>query len=647
MLQRIRSHTQGWMAWVLLIVLAFVFALWGISGELISNPGEKEVTKVAGTPVTEAEVRTVYERLAQQSQMAQIMAGVQTPIINEESMRKQALDSIVIEKVLTHAATSQGFKVTPEQVNGILVQLPQFQVNGQFSATQYERVIRQMNFTPESFHNTVLNEMLITQAQSTIRDSAFVLPYQLEQAVALVNQKRDIKYAVFNANTFAHEVHLTPEDLEAYYNGHQSEFMTDESVMVAYVEVNKNDVAQKVKQTMRPTDAQLLQGYEDKIVRFTTPEQRTAKHILVAVKPNATPEEREQAKIKADALMQKLKNGAVFTELAKQNSDDPGSAKMGGDLGAFGRGEMVPEFEEAVFKNKSGDLVGPVKTDFGYHVILIGNIKPAAVQPFNQVKQTILKEWIEDKIVDEFEKCLSDIDQIAFENSDSLDKVSESFHLPIKQMTVAADPEKNVDLLAKNPKVHEASFSEDVLYSHKNSDILRLSPDQAVVLRVVQHQKPSLKPFDSVKAELQKLMTERQALFLAREKANAALDAFNKGENPDELAKQQGFNWVVAQGLTRQNNAGLPVQVSESAFSVPLHGDKPAMVGAELPMQGSALVVITAVHPGVVDPHFAQTVSAEFTSSLEQFLGIRDFNFYVAQAKEKAGVDLKASKKQM
>jgi peptidyl-prolyl cis-trans isomerase D len=640
MLQKIRAHTQGWLAWALVIVLGIVFVLWGISGELISNPGEKAVAKVAGTDITAADLQTVYERLAQQNQMAQIMAGLQMPNLNEEMIRKQALDSLIMERVLTHAAIQEGFMVTPDQVNSILIQLPQFQVNGKFAPTVYERIIRQMNFTPQSFRNTVQNEMLITQTQSSVRDSVFLLPYQLDEAIELVNQTRDIQYVVFKADTFAHEVNLTPEDLEAYYNGHQSEFMTEETVKLSYVTLDKNALAAKIRQTEHPTDAQLHEAYESEITRFSSPELRHAKHILIAVKPDATPADREAAKAKAQSVVDQLKAGASFAELAKKDSADPGSAEKGGDLGAFGRGEMVPEFEEAVFKGKPGDLVGPVKTDFGYHVILIGKIQPSVAKSFEEVKTVLAKEWFEEKIVDQYEKEVNDLDQMAFENADSLDKVAQSFSLPINTLTLQADPDKNTGL-GKHPEVQKAAFSEDVLYSRKNSEVIRTSPDAVIVLRVLEHQTPALKPFESVKADLHVAMKERQGILLARQKANSIIDAFNQGANLDELAKQQGFTLKTVKNLGRQpNNPELPLQVVQAAFSMPQTGPRPAVTGAELPAQGTALVAVDAIHLGKIDPQFAQTMKAEFSESLHQFKGVRDFNFYVFAAKEKAKVEM-------
>lgn len=638
MLQKIRAHTHGWMAWVLIGVLAFVFMLWGIAGELISSPADKTVAEVAGKPITSGELQVVYERLAQQSQMAQMMAGIQSPILNEQQIRKQALDSLIMERTLSAAANSQGFLVTPEQVNSILVRLPQFQVNGEFSPSLYERIVRQMNFTPETFRDTVQKEMLITQAQSTIRDSVFLLPYQIQDAVDLVNQTRDIQYAIFKADTFLKEVKITPEDLRAYYDSHQSEFMTDETVTATYVLIDQKDLTDKLKDKLQANDQELENYYQDNISRFSSSEARAAKHILVSVPPGASESDKKVAKTKADKILAQLKGGASFSDLAKKESDDTGSAAMGGDLGTFGRGEMVPEFEAAVFNAKSGDLVGPVQTDFGYHIISVGKIQPAKVKSFAEVKATLAQEWLDEKVAEAYDKELSDIDQVAFENPDSLIQLSEQFDLPVQTITISKDADKNTGHAATEAVIH-AAFSEDVLFARQNSELIRLSPEQAMILRVSEHQTPKVQPFDTVKESLQATMLERQGLFLAREKTNAILEAYQKGEPLEKLAKEQGFTWTTVKKLSRQNTQQIAPQILTAAFSTP-KGEKPAMVGAELANSGSGLVVVTAIHPGDIDPQFAQAMIAEFNQSLQEFKGIRDFNFYVTAAKDKADVTI-------
>lgn len=638
MLQKIRAHTQGWLAWLLILALAFVFALWGIGGYLTADPKEQVIAEVDGESITLSDLQIVYERLAQQSQMAQMMAGIQVPVINEDIIRNQALESLIMERLLTKTAETQGFWVTRDQVNSILLALPQFQVNGEFSPELYERVIRQMNFTPESFKDTVQKELLITQAESTIRDSVFLLPYQVDTTVDLVNQSRDIQYAVFGADTFADEIKLTEEDLRAYYDSHQSEFMTEETLKVAYIELDRNKLAEKIKANQKPSDAQLQEYYDVHIARFTTPEKRSAKHILLAASPNAPDSKRKEAKTKADDIISKLKAGESFADLAQTYSDDPGTANMGGELGYFGRGEMVPEFEEAVFTHDVGETVGPVKTDFGYHIIYIDDIQTKTVQGFEDVKETLFDEWYDDKIAEQYDYELNEIDQMSFEQADNLEGVSDAFDLPIKTMTLTGDVDSNPEL-GKNRAVMQAAFGEEVLYGRQNSEILRVSPEKAVVLRVTEHATPEMKAFESVKTELQTLMHKRQGLFLARQKANAIIEGYNKGESLADLAVAQKFKWESQKDVSRQNFE-LPYEVVQAAFSIP-QKDKPALTAVEILPDQVAVVAVNKIHAGEIDPNFEETMKAEFYEGLTQFKGTRDYNFYLAASREKMKIDVK------
>jgi len=491
MLQKIRSHALGLLAWLFILVLVFVFALWCISVYLAAVFAQETIAEVGGEKITLSELQTVYERLAQQSQMAQLMAGIQVPVLNEDIIRNQALESVIMERLLTKTAEKQGFWITRDQVNNILLALPQFHVDGQFSPELYERIIRQMNFTPETFKETVQKDLLITQAESTIRDSIFLLPYQFKMTVDLVNQSRDIQYVVFDGKMFEKDVKLNDEDLRAYYDSHQSEFMTPETLKVAYVELDRAALAQKIKENRAPSNAELLAYYEDHIARFSTPEKRSAKHILISVSPNDTDAQNKQAKVKALEIIDKLNDGDSFAELAELYSDDPGSAKMGGDLGYFGRGEMVPAFETAVFSGKAGTVVGPIETDFGYHVILVEDIQPQTIQAFEDVKAKLLNEWFEDKIAEQYDFELGEMDQMAFENPDDIDMISDAFDMPIQTMTLTGNIEENPEL-GKHRSILQAAFNEEVLYARQNSEIICVSNDNAVVLRVPEHAVPAL-----------------------------------------------------------------------------------------------------------------------------------------------------------
>lgn len=638
MLQQIRSWAQGWIAWAVVAVLIFVFVLWGASGYLAGSSEGDVVAEINGSKITQNDVQLTYERLVQQQQMAQLMAGIQTPMINEQAIRNQAIQQLVLEKVLTKAAKSEGFSISRQQVDNLLSNMPQFQVDGQFSPEQYERLIRQLNFTPNGFRQVVQNEMLITQAESTIVDSVFLLPYELQNTIALVNQTRDIDYAVFKASDFYGQLSLTDEDIQGYYNTHQSEFMMPETVNIAYILMDKSQQGKKLKSTLSYTEQDIKDFYDTHISQFTVPERRSAQHILIAVQPNATTQDLQAAKEKAQDLTDQIKAGASFAQLAEKYSQDPGSASKGGDLGFFSRGEMVPAFEEAVFTSKVGDIAGPIQTEFGYHIIQVNAIQAAEVTPFEDVKDQLVQEWYSDHLDEQFESDLAELDRMAFVEPESLETLGESFDLKVQTMTLSKDPAANKDL-GQNPAVVQTAFSDDVLLDRQNSGLLRLSNNQAMVFKVVEHTEPKLKPLDDVKAELKETLMQRQGLLLVREKAREVIEQFNAKLALNEIAAQDKFTWKPVKALARQN-PDVPYEIVQAAFALPV-ADTAQITGLEIFPDQVAVVVVENVNPGQLDKDFEETMLMEFQQGLAQFKGRRDYSAYLSHAKDSVKVKMK------
>ncbi len=639
MLQKIREKTHGWFAWVLIGSIAVVFIFWGISGSLMSSPEGEVIVEVNGEKITERDLQTTFERLAQQQQLAQLLSGIQQPQINEQLIRNQALQALILEKVLTHQATKEGYAVSREMVDSLLVQMPQFQVNGEYSSEQYERMIRQLNFTPESFRETVKDEMMIAQAESTFTDSIFLLPYQLNNAVALVNQTRDVQYIIFTGKDFQKDVTVTDENIEAYYNGHQNEFMTPEVIKVSYVMLDKNKLIEKIKSTLKPSDQDLDEYYQNHIKLYAKPERRSARHILIATNPNAEKEEAAAVEKQAESITQQAREGASFAELAQEYSQDPGSASNGGTLGYFGRGEMVPAFEDAVFNAQQGEIVGPIKTEFGYHIILVEDIEQPEVQPFNEIKDELITQWYDNQIEIQFENDLAEMDQMAFENHDSLDSVAAAFDVPVQEMTLTSELDKNPEL-AQNQKVLMAIGTESVLVNRQNSDLVRVSPTQGAVFRVSAHEMPTLKPLDEVKDQAKASLVKFQGLLLARQKAQSIVSEFAAGMDPQVIAQQESFAWKNVKNLSR-HNFDIPYEVVQAAFGVPFPG-QPVITGMDIFPDQVVVVLINGVRPGELDKDFATEMLEEFQAGLAQFKARRDYNFYLVQAGKDNDVEFTA-----
>lgn len=638
MLQKIRAVTHGWFAWVLIIGLAFVFTLWGISGYLMSDGNQKVIATVGGQEITQTQVQRVYERLAQQNQVAQLMAGIQNPKINEKALENQAVQQVIMETLLTTIAHEQGFIMSRDQVDSLLRSMPQFQVDGKFSLETYEKMIRQLNYTPEQFRDTVQEEMLMAQVQSTIADSVFVMGEEVDNIIGLVNQSRDIEYVIFDANQLAKNIQLSDVDLHAYYDSNKSEFMTTESADISYVLIDKAVMEKEVMATQKPTEQELKDSYNESIARYTTPERRSASHILLTLSPDAKPDDVEKVKKEADDLYNKIKAGASFAQLAKEYSKDPGSAANGGSLGYFGPGEMVPDFEKAVYNAKQGDVLPPIRTEFGYHIIKVDGIEKAEAPSFEKVKADITKLWYDDKVTALYESELSKIDQLAFENPDNLQEVSSALNIPVQTMVVTKDLASNQGL-GKNVVVLQAVFGDEPLAEKQNSDVMTLSPTQSIVMNITAHHMPALKPFDKIEPEVRAKAAKRKGLLQAREMAENIKTQYGLGTSLPGIAAKDNFTWTAANDVTRQN-IEIPKEVLQLAFATPMAG-KPALNMEEIFPDKVAVVVVNKIMPGKLDPSFKESMLKEFQEGLLQFIAHRDYLIYVAAAKDELKIEMK------
>lgn len=638
MLQKIRELTHGWFAWVLILGLAFVFTLWGVSGYLMSDGGDKVIAKVANKDVTQKQVQTLYEHMLQQAQLSQVMAGIQNPRVNIQQLQTKALQQAVMETLLTTMARREGFAMSREQVDTLLRSMPQFHVNGAFSLETYERLIHQLNFTPEQFRNTVQNEMLIAQVQSTISDSAFVWAEELSDTVALINQTRDFRYVVLDANALAKSINLTQTDLEAYYNSNKSEFMTTETVEVSYILLDKDLIEKSIRTASTPTDQELQQRYQESLTHYTTPERRSASHILLTLPPDAKPDEVAKVKQEADDLYKRIKAGESFEKLAKQYSKDPGSATQGGALGFFGPGEMVPEFESAVFHGQKGELIPPVRTEFGYHIIRIDDIKKPEVPTFDKVKQTLTEQWYEDKIVEQYESEQNKLDSLAFENPESLKDVATAFNLPLQNLVIDKTLTGNTGLAA-NAMILQAVFGDEPLPIKQNSDILTISPTQSVLINITARHMPALKPFKEIELEVRAKAGLRKGMMMARDMAAQIKEKYATGTSLDAIATKENFKWSLGEKVDRQNT-DIPKEVLQLAFATPL-GSQPALSSSEIQPNKMVVVVVNKITPGVMDQHLKDTALKGFEDGLLNFIGHRDYLMYVDHAKNVLKIEMK------
>ncbi|RMH47395.1 MAG: hypothetical protein D6694_02060 [Gammaproteobacteria bacterium] len=442
--------------------------------------------------------------------------------------------------------------------------------------------------------------MALQQLQQLL-SSEFSLQAEIEQFIALDKQKRAGHWLVLESALLEPKYDFSSDAgkkaLKEYYEAHKESFRVPEQVQVQYVELT----ADRLANSIQVTEDELKSYYEQHKEEFGTPEQRRASHILIAVDQNAAKEDKERKRKKAEDILKQLKEGADFAELAKKFSEDPGSAEKGGDLGYFGRGMMVPEFDKAVFSLKEvGELSNLVETPFGFHIIKLTGIKPADVKPFNEVRDDVLARVRKERVDLLYAEKKNEMAEKAFEIVDALDEVAQVVGAEVKTSPWFSR-DKGEGIFA-NPKVREAAFSDAVLVDGYNSDVIEVGPNHAIVLRLAKHQDAYVKAFDDVKEEVEKRLRREKALdeveSLGR-KLMAELQKQDLNSALKVLPEILKAKWNDFSGLTRHDGEVRP-EIRDLAFETPRpKKEVPSANGRRL-TDGYAVLVLTKVEPGAL-----------------------------------------------
>lgn len=491
-----------------LIILSFVFA--GVSSYLVGG-SNNAAAKVGGTKISRAEFEQAYqnERNRMQSQLGDYFSNLLADPSYVASFRRSVLDKMVNDVLLEQHAEALGLRIGDEQVRQAIVDMPQFQSDGKFDQNIYQTALRRAGFSPDSFATFLRSDLLRNQLLTAVQSSDFTLSGEVDAQAALFAQKREIRTIKLATDDYAKKIQLSDEDLNAYYKSHEDHFMRPEQFKISYLELS----ADKLKSSIKVTDDEAEKYYQDHADQYATKAQRKVSHILVK-------DEKQ-----ADALLKQLQEGADFSKLAKEDSQDPGSASKGGELDWFEKGVMDPAFEKAAFAlKKVGDLSGVVKSNFGYHIIKLDAMKPAQVKPFTAVKDDVIASIRDERALDRFYQLQNDLEKVAFESPDSLDEAAKA----IQEKVHTTDFVSLTDLpeILRAAPVQKALNNPEVKNEGLNSSVVEVAPEDVVVVRIEESRPETLLPFDTVKAQvvegLSKVKAEQQTEAIA-EKVLAGL----------------------------------------------------------------------------------------------------------------------------
>jgi len=520
-------------AFVLLIVPPFAF--FGMESYTRSMSGRDDVATVDGMGISQ---REFGEELRQQQERlrAAFGRGFDAAALDTPESRGALLQSLVSQRLVADAAVRGHLTVSDEALRETIAAIPAFQADGSFSRANYEALLRAQNMTPPMFEARMRYDLALSQLTRSIAESAIVPRSLTERLAALQEQRREVAEALVPAQPYLAQIKPTDAQLQAYYEANAAEFRVPERVRAEYLVLS----AETLGRQDPVTDAELQAAYDARAAQYRLEEQRRASHILV------------KSRDEADKLAAELRKApGRFAELARKHSQDPGSAEKGGDLGFFGRGMMVPVFEEAAYKQKEGEIGNPVQSDFGWHVIRITGVQAAKTRSLAEVRAELAAELGRQKGTRRFAEAAEAFSNMVYEQSDSLKPAADRFKLTLQASgLITRTPAAESGVLG-NAKLLGALFAADAVKSRRNTDAVEVAPNVLVAARVLEHQPASQKKFEEVRGAIEQALRRAEAARLAHKEGEAKLAALRKGGGADP-------KWGPVKAVSRRSPQAVP-----------------------------------------------------------------------------------------
>ncbi|MGD9600398.1 MAG: SurA N-terminal domain-containing protein [Gammaproteobacteria bacterium] len=583
MLQTIRERAQGLVAAVIIFFLCLTFAVWGVESYLTAAR-EVVVAEIDGEEVLLQEYQATLQRLRQRAQ-AELGEAFDPTAWDDEATKLQALEFLVENKVLGQNVDHARLKITTDQLASYLKSSPSFQVDGKFSAERYQQITSMLGFDEQSYEIQARRDLALQQLRAGIVGSAFVTPAEIAKVEQLRAQTRDIAFAVIPPTEPAQEV-VSDEDARRHFESRKENYRVEDKVALEYIELKLGDLMARVA----PTKEELTQYYESHKADFTVEEQRNANHILVQLEAGAAPEQDAAARKKAEEMRELVLGGREFEEVAKEFSDDIGSRSEGGATGLFGRGVMAPEFEEAVFSMKVGEISEPVKTSFGYHVIKVAEIKPGGVTSFDEARADVEARVRREQAEELFYESAERFGDTVYEHPDSLAESAAQLDL---QVATTSEQTRDQIAAAFNPAVAEAVWEPEVLTQGLASPPIEIGDDRVVAVRVTKFTPSHLPEFETVRTQVVAEIQEERVRTAARTRGEALLERLRKGEAGAELAKGESLKWETFDDASRDDER-VNRAVLRAAFRAPLGSpDAREFIGVEFGSGNYAVVEVS------------------------------------------------------
>ena len=602
MLDQIRTVAQGWVGKALLALITIPFALFGIDSYLSSAGNNVAVAKVGGNSIS---VQAYDNALKNMRNRLQSEGKFEQAQLDSPEVKSLVLDQLINKQLLSDEIHNAKYVISDSQLATYVTGMPEFQKDGKFSQELYDQTLLQNQLSPTKFEAGMRADLLAQQAQDGIAKLGFISNARADEVLKLANQQRVVTVSEIKTKDFVDQVTVKPEEVKAYYEQHKNKLIVPEQVKIEFLSLAPVNFMRNVN----VSDDEVKKYYDDNAAKFQGNEQRRASHILIAFGVSATPEQKQQAKAKAEEILAQIKKDpSKFEQLAMKDSQDPGSAVKGGDLGSFGHGAMVKPFEDAAFSMKLNQVSDLVESEFGYHIIKVTEISGQHAD-FNSLKPQIKGDLMFQKAKDEFAKQAETFSDLVYTQSGSLEPAAKAFGGQV-QKSDWLSRESGAKFFKNNDKIMSLIFSNEVLKDRRNTEAIEVSTDNMVSARVVDYKAAAPKSFDEVKAGIEALLKLEAASKLAISKGEAALKDLRDGKNV------AGVEWIKEVTVDRKNAQDLTDLAMSQVFKTNT-AKLPAYSGLADSKQGYLLVkVIKVDSSSLADEETKKAAKAQLNAAL-------------------------------
>lgn len=620
MLQAINDKAKGWLGIFIVALIALPFALWGIQS-YVGGGSEQYVAKINDVEISKREFEYT---LSMQRQKLQQQFGGKVPF-EDEVLKKRVLDQMVNRAALDSAAQNAGYRISDTQLSENIKTI--FTREGKFDRDFLNQVLQSRGMTVSQMESQLRNDMLISQVMDALSNTSFITDDEARKLAELEHQQREISTLVFSLDHFSSGIEITEDEIKSAYESDSSRYMLPEKVSIEYIELTSDALTADVK-----IDEQAISAmYDDYVATISKKEQRKARHILLK-----TDKDEVAVRNLLDDIKKQLAAGASFEDMASKYSEDTGSAKQGGDLGWVEAGQMVKPFEDALYALNEGEVSDVVESEFGLHLIKLEKIQGEPVDSLQQKRAELENMYRQEVISNKFYELSESMATTAYENADSLAVVSEV--MGIKPKTTDYFTRNSGTGIAGNDKVREIAFSKLVLEDKANSDVIEISPEHVLVLRLLDRKVASLQPLETVRAAIEQNLRLKKSHENTLAAAREAREKINAGQSTVAELVGKGVTLEKHDMLTRKDTTKVDPMVLDAAFSMSLP-EAGKVVANDVAMYSGdvALVILEEVR---APEQITQDQIEQVKSQLKQDVANLEFLAALNSVKDKASLKL-------